>query len=144
MLSGTFTEVDFVSTWMGDHEGRLGAMNLGLFVGVDLNLWPTVYIAVIVLTLKWINKMRTCCIWELRVASNNNTNWAVELSSIVHCDELSQRCLVERVPLSIGRYYWRSDLNLSDGLIRRRCLADLTAAKYTPPQINKIVLYCIH
>jgi len=95
---------------------------------------------------KLIKKMRrpTCCIWALRVASNNNTNWAVELSSIVHRDDLGQRCLVERVPLSIGSYYWRTDLNLSGRLIRRRCLADLTAAKYTPPQINKIVLYCIH
>jgi len=34
---------------MGDHQGRLGAVNLGPFVGVDLNLLPTVYIAVIVL-----------------------------------------------------------------------------------------------
>jgi len=34
---------------MGDHQGRLGAVNLGPFVGVDLNLWPTVHIADIVL-----------------------------------------------------------------------------------------------
>jgi len=27
-----------VSTWMGDHQGRLDAVNLGPFVGVDLNL----------------------------------------------------------------------------------------------------------
>jgi len=27
-----------VSTWMGDHQGRLGAVNLGPFVGVELNL----------------------------------------------------------------------------------------------------------
>jgi len=33
---------------MGDHQRRLDAVNLGLFVGVDLNLWPTVYITVIV------------------------------------------------------------------------------------------------
>jgi len=38
-----------VSAWMGDHRGRPGAVNLGPFVGVDLNLRPTVYIAVIVL-----------------------------------------------------------------------------------------------
>jgi len=35
---------------MGDHQGRPGAVNLGSFVGVDLNLRPTVYVAVIVLT----------------------------------------------------------------------------------------------
>jgi len=35
---------------MGDRQGRLSAVNLCPFVGVDLNLWPTVYIAVIVLT----------------------------------------------------------------------------------------------
>jgi len=27
-----------VSTWMGDHQGRLGAMNLGPLVVVDFNL----------------------------------------------------------------------------------------------------------
>jgi len=27
-----------VSTWMGDHQGRLSAVNLCPFVGVDLNL----------------------------------------------------------------------------------------------------------
>jgi len=31
-------------------QGRLSAVNLGPFVGVDLNLWQTVYIAAIVLT----------------------------------------------------------------------------------------------
>jgi len=35
---------------MGDRQGRPSAMNLCPFIGVDLNLWPTVYIAVIVLT----------------------------------------------------------------------------------------------
>jgi len=30
--------------------GRRGAVNMGLFVGVDLNMWPTVYKAIIVLT----------------------------------------------------------------------------------------------
>jgi len=39
-----------VCTWMGDHQGRPGTVNLGPFVSVDLNLWPTVYIADIVLT----------------------------------------------------------------------------------------------
>jgi len=40
---------------MVDHQGRLGAVNLDPFVGMDLNLWPTVYIAVIVLAdVKWI------------------------------------------------------------------------------------------
>jgi len=39
-----------VSTWMVDHRGRLGAVNLGPFVGVDFNMRPTVYIAVIVTT----------------------------------------------------------------------------------------------
>jgi len=38
------------STWMGDRQGRPGAVNLGPFVGVGLNMWPTVYIVVIVLT----------------------------------------------------------------------------------------------
>jgi len=35
---------------MGDHQGRPGAVNMGPFVGVDLYLFPTVSIAVIVLT----------------------------------------------------------------------------------------------
>jgi len=39
-----------VSTWMGDRHGRPSAVNLCPFVGVDLNLYPTVYIAVIVLS----------------------------------------------------------------------------------------------
>jgi len=31
---------------MSNHQGRLlGAVNLGPFVGVDLNMWPIVYIA---------------------------------------------------------------------------------------------------
>jgi len=35
---------------LGDHEGRLVTVNLGPFVGVDLNMLPpTVYVAVIVL-----------------------------------------------------------------------------------------------
>jgi len=38
-----------VSTWMGDRKGRPSAVKLCPFVGVDLNLWQTVYIAVIVL-----------------------------------------------------------------------------------------------
>jgi len=43
---------------MGDHQGRLDVVNLSPFVGVDLNLWPTVNIAVIVLirTYKDTNK----------------------------------------------------------------------------------------
>jgi len=36
-----------VSTWMGDHQGRPSAVNLCPFVGVEINLWPTVHIAVI-------------------------------------------------------------------------------------------------
>jgi len=35
---------------MGDRHARVSAVNLCPFVGVDLNLWPTVHIAVIVLT----------------------------------------------------------------------------------------------
>jgi len=27
-----------LSTWMGDHQGKLGAVNLGPLVGMDLNL----------------------------------------------------------------------------------------------------------
>jgi len=38
------------STWMGDHQGRLGVVNLDPFVGEDLNLFLTVYIAIIALT----------------------------------------------------------------------------------------------
>jgi len=34
---------------MGDHQGRPGAVSLDLFVGVDLNMWPTVCMAIIVL-----------------------------------------------------------------------------------------------
>jgi len=45
-----------VSTWMGDRQGRPGAANLCPFVGVDLNLWPTVYIVVVVLTRTKINQ----------------------------------------------------------------------------------------
>jgi len=42
-LSGTFTEVkqrrpQLVYVWMGDRQGRLSAVNLCPFVGVDLNL----------------------------------------------------------------------------------------------------------
>jgi len=33
-----------VSTWMGDHQGRLDAVNLNPFVDVDVTVWPTVYI----------------------------------------------------------------------------------------------------
>jgi len=33
-----------------DHHERPGVVNLGLFVGVDLNMWPTVCVAIIVLT----------------------------------------------------------------------------------------------
>jgi len=32
-----------VGTWMGDRQGRLSAVNLCPFVGVDFNLWPTVH-----------------------------------------------------------------------------------------------------
>ena len=32
-----------VSTWIGDLEGRLGTINLSLFVSVDLKLLPRVY-----------------------------------------------------------------------------------------------------
>jgi len=39
-----------ISTWMGDRQGRLSAVNLCPFVTVDLNLRPTIYIAVILLT----------------------------------------------------------------------------------------------
>ena len=35
---------------MGDHQGRLCAVTVGPFVGVDLKLCPIVYIAYIVLT----------------------------------------------------------------------------------------------
>jgi len=53
-----------VSTWMGDHQGlRLGAVNLGPFVGVDLNLWPAVYIAIIVLT-RAGNKSNQTNLWK--------------------------------------------------------------------------------
>jgi len=47
---------------MGDHQERPGAVNLGPFVGVNLNLWPTDYMAVIVLTpgdVKWIKPKRS-------------------------------------------------------------------------------------
>jgi len=39
-----------IYTGMGDQYGRPGAVFLGPFVGLDLNLRPFVYIAVIVLT----------------------------------------------------------------------------------------------
>jgi len=37
---------------MGDHQRRPSTVNLCPFVGVDLNLLPTVYIAIIMLTQK--------------------------------------------------------------------------------------------
>jgi len=38
-VHGTFTAVKAsVGTWMGDHQEIPGAVNLGPFVGVDLNL----------------------------------------------------------------------------------------------------------
>jgi len=56
-----------VSTWMVDHQGRLGAVNLGPFVSVDLNLRPTIYIADIVLGRKMnqIKKPKTKRFWRL-------------------------------------------------------------------------------
>jgi len=39
-----------VSTWIGDRQGRPSSVYLCPFVGVDLNLWLTVYTVVIVLT----------------------------------------------------------------------------------------------
>jgi len=45
---------------MGDLRGRTGAVNLGPFVGVDLNLWPTVHIDVIVLT-RTLNESNQIC-----------------------------------------------------------------------------------
>jgi hypothetical protein len=50
-----------VSTWMGDRQGRLSAVSLSPFVGVGLNLWPTVHIAVIVLTRTLINQSINAC-----------------------------------------------------------------------------------
>jgi len=41
------SNVEPISTWMGDHQGRVSAVNLCPFVCVDLNMWPTVHIAVI-------------------------------------------------------------------------------------------------
>jgi len=38
------------STWMCDHQAIPGAVNLGLFISVDLNLWLIVYLVVMVLT----------------------------------------------------------------------------------------------
>jgi len=35
---------------MGGRQEKLSAVNLCPFVGVDINLWPTVHIAVIMLT----------------------------------------------------------------------------------------------
>jgi len=39
--SNSYTS-SLVSTWMGDHQGKLSAAHLCPFVGVELNLWPTV------------------------------------------------------------------------------------------------------
>jgi len=51
LLSDSFTEAKFtstsVSTWMGDHQGRGGAVYLFPFVGVDFDLRPIVQILVI-------------------------------------------------------------------------------------------------
>jgi len=49
--SWSYGSLTSVSTWLVDHQGRLGAVNLGPFIDVDVNLWLTVYIAVIVLSL---------------------------------------------------------------------------------------------
>jgi len=49
-----------VSTWMSDRQGRPNAVNLYQFVGVDLKLWPTIYIAVIVLTRTQNESKKVC------------------------------------------------------------------------------------
>jgi len=50
------SNVEWVSNWMGDRQGRPSAVNRCPFVGVDLNRRPTVHIAVIVLTRTSINQ----------------------------------------------------------------------------------------
>jgi len=44
---------------MGDHQGTPSAVNLCPFVSVDLNLWPTIYIAFIVLIWRKLNLTKT-------------------------------------------------------------------------------------
>jgi len=31
------------STWMGDHQRRSGAANLGPFIGLDMNMLPIIF-----------------------------------------------------------------------------------------------------
>jgi len=49
---------------MGEHQGKLGAANLGQFVGVDFNLRPTVYIIIGVIVV-YVNPLKM----QVRVVS---------------------------------------------------------------------------
>jgi len=77
-----------VSTWMGDRQGRPSAVNLCPFVRVDLNLWPTVDIAVIVLTpgdVKWIKPNQLNHVMSCLVVSLGPTYPPSTLSDLVEC-----------------------------------------------------------
>jgi len=48
-----------ISTWMGDHQGRTGAVNLCPFVDTDLNMRLIVCVAVVALTRRWNESNQT-------------------------------------------------------------------------------------
>jgi len=92
-----------VSIWMGDHQGRLGAVNLwtcGPFVGVDLNLWPTVCIAVC--------SRRA----DTDVKSNESNQTAIHVRHVDTCQRLSS-CWT---PKSSRAFHGRHS-SISDGLL---------------------------
>jgi len=64
---GTSTSV---STGMGDHQGRPGAVYLGPFVGVNFSLWSTDHIAVIELTRKLNESNQTCAFYFMSECSD--------------------------------------------------------------------------
>jgi len=71
---------------MGDHQGRPGAVNLGPFVGVDLNMWQTVYSRYCAYTdVKWINQAWECHTQqEIVLIKHNDMLYIMPPSSITY------------------------------------------------------------
>jgi len=67
-----------LSTWMGDHQGRLGAVNLDPLVSADFNLRPAVYSRYCANTdVKWIKSNMQMNIWlfvwlQMNITFNTN------------------------------------------------------------------------
>jgi len=85
---------------MGDHQEKPDVVNLGPFVGVNLNLWLTFYVAVIVADadVKWIKPNPNIYI----------TNWVL---SICICFFYSYKTLTENVDY-IQRYKPRPTIGI--------------------------------